>query len=115
MDAGPDSGPPQPKCNDGIDNDGDGKVDYPNDPGCSAPNVDDEADDCPDGPNCPQCANGKDDDANSKTDYPDDPGCTSAADPDEYTMNPVACGTNVMIRQLPVTGVVTGALVSGSS
>jgi hypothetical protein len=97
-----------PKCSDGIDNDGDGKIDYPNDPGCSAPNVDDEADDCPDGSNCPQCANGKDDDANAKTDFPDDPGCTSAADPDEYTMNPVACGTNVMIRQLPVTGMVMG-------
>lgn len=26
---------PQPQCNDGIDNDGDGRVDYPDDPGCS--------------------------------------------------------------------------------
>ncbi len=25
---------PQPECNDGIDNDGDGAVDYPSDPGC---------------------------------------------------------------------------------
>ena len=26
--------PTIPQCNDGIDNDGDGKIDYPNDPGC---------------------------------------------------------------------------------
>lgn len=34
-------GPPQ--CNDGIDNDGDGKIDYPDDPGCSSPSDNDES------------------------------------------------------------------------
>jgi hypothetical protein len=29
-------------CSDGIDNDGDGKVDYPADPGCSSPSDNDE-------------------------------------------------------------------------
>ncbi|MFH1188241.1 MAG: hypothetical protein V1652_00140 [bacterium] len=36
--------PSSPQCNDGIDNDGDGKTDYPSDPGCSGANDNDEAD-----------------------------------------------------------------------
>jgi parallel beta-helix repeat protein len=35
---------PPPQCSDGIDNDGDGKVDYPEDPGCTSPDDDDERD-----------------------------------------------------------------------
>jgi hypothetical protein len=31
-----------PACQDGYDNDGDGRADYPDDPGCSAPDDDDE-------------------------------------------------------------------------
>ena len=34
--------PPQPACSDGIDNDGDGKIDYPADPGCSSATDNDE-------------------------------------------------------------------------
>ena len=64
----------QPQCNDGIDNDGDGKIDYPNDPGCVSPNENSELDDCPNGPMCPECSNGKDDDGNGLIDYPADPG-----------------------------------------
>jgi hypothetical protein len=108
--AAPDTGPPKPQCSDGIDNDGDGRVDYPSDPGCSVPQQDSETDDCPSGSGCPQCANGIDDDANGKTDYPDDPGCSSAGDFDEYTLNPGACGSAVTIHQLPVTGIATGTM-----
>ncbi|HEU0130706.1 MAG TPA: choice-of-anchor P family protein [Mycobacteriales bacterium] len=36
--------PPKPECSDGKDNDGDGKVDYPKDPGCSSALDDDERD-----------------------------------------------------------------------
>src|SRR5262249_11483902 len=100
--AGPD-GPTLPKCSDRIDNDGDGLIDFPYDPGCTSPNEDSETDPCP-GPGCPQCANGKDDDANGQTDYPHDPGCTSAADNDEFTHHPNACGQNLMIRDIPITG-----------
>ncbi len=99
-----------PKCSDGIDNDGDGKTDYPNDPGCTAPNQDDELDDCPAGPNCPQCANGIDDDGNGSTDYPNDPGCASASDQFEFVNNPVACGAGLIIKQLPSNGMDTGTL-----
>jgi hypothetical protein len=105
---------PAPQCMDGRDNDGDGKHDYPNDPGCYAPNQDDEIDDCPDGPNCPQCSNNKDDDGNGQTDYPNDVGgCASASDTDEYTQNPVACGSNVHIKKLPFNGHATGMLMMG--
>jgi hypothetical protein len=34
-------------CSDGMDNDGDGKVDFPNDPGCSSLDDTDETDACP--------------------------------------------------------------------
>jgi len=96
-----------PQCSDGIDNDGDGKIDYPSDPGCLVPQQDDEIDDCPSGPNCPQCSNGVDDDGNGSTDYPNDPGCTSAADVFEFVNNPVACGAGLQIRQVPTNGTET--------
>ncbi len=35
---------PPAQCADGIDNDGDGLIDYPSDPGCSGPGDDDETD-----------------------------------------------------------------------
>lgn len=34
--------PPTTECNDGVDNDGDGKIDYPDDPGCTSPEDDSE-------------------------------------------------------------------------
>lgn len=34
----------RPECSDGVDNDRDGKIDYPDDPGCSDPNDPDETD-----------------------------------------------------------------------
>ena len=41
--------PPQPKkqCEDGKDNDGDGKIDFPADPGCASPKDDNEVDEHP--------------------------------------------------------------------
>lgn len=37
--------PPSPECSDGEDNDGDMLTDFPEDPGCSSPEDDDESDD----------------------------------------------------------------------
>jgi hypothetical protein len=105
----------QAQCNDGVDNDGDGKIDYPYDPGCFSPNQDDETDDCPTGPTCPQCANAQDDDMNGISDYPDDPGCSAASDTDEYTDNPLACGAPVRIKSLPIDGHATGMLMGSTS
>ena len=105
-----------PQCSDGIDNDGDGLIDLPNDPGCTSPNQDTETDDCPDGPNCPECGNGKDDDGNGLIDFSGmDPGCQSAADPDEYTDNPYACGNSVMIQPRPADNHITGMFMSGAA
>jgi hypothetical protein len=39
------TGTPRKDCDDDIDNDGDGLIDYPNDPGCSSASDDDETDD----------------------------------------------------------------------
>ncbi len=104
-----------PQCSDGIDNDGDGASDYPADPGCFAPQQDDEVDDCPGGANCPQCGNGVDDDGNGSTDYPADPGCTAASDAFEFVNNPVACGAGLVIKPLPSNGTDSGMLDATST
>ncbi len=39
--------PPKPACSNGTDDDGDGKIDYPNDPGCDSPADTDETDPAP--------------------------------------------------------------------
>src|SRR5690606_6864640 len=51
-----------PQCADQSDYDGDGKNGFPDDPGCTDVEDNDESDDCPDGPMCPACGNGTDDD-----------------------------------------------------
>lgn len=73
--AGP---PPRPACDDGIDNDGDGRLDLA-DPGCVAPEDDSEGD--PLEP--PTCADGLDNDEDGLVDYPADPDCTAAGDDGE--------------------------------
>lgn len=77
---------PAAACADGQDNDGDGLIDYPNDPGCDSAADDDEY-------NAPPaaCADGQDNDGDGLVDYPNDPGCESAADNDEYNAPPAAC------------------------
>jgi MYXO-CTERM domain-containing protein len=106
-------------CSDGMDNDGDGKIDFPEDPGCQSPFDADETDvpQCSDGvdndgdgttdypadPSCasfldddesgpPACSNGLDDDGNGKIDFPEDPGCTGPGDPSEVTVPACANG-----------------------
>ncbi|MGQ0618581.1 MAG: OmpA family protein [Panacagrimonas sp.] len=63
-------------CSDSLDNDGDGLIDYPQDPGCSAADDGDETD-----PKA--CSDGKDNDGDGRVDHPGDPGCDSADDNDE--------------------------------
>jgi hypothetical protein len=74
---------PPPQCSDTRDNDGDGRIDYPADPGCSSSSDDNEADN-------PQCSDGRDNDGDGKIDYPADPGCSSATDNSEANARP-AC------------------------
>ncbi len=72
-----------PECKDGLDNDADGLIDFPSEPGCDSPEDNTELDDCPSGPNCPACSNDIDDDADGLIDLGPDPGCTSASDDSE--------------------------------
>ncbi|MBP9850911.1 MAG: DUF11 domain-containing protein, partial [Candidatus Peribacteraceae bacterium] len=76
-----------PKCQDGIDNDGDGATDLQDFSCGNDPNRDDET--------SPQskCQNGVDDDGDNLIDFPQDPGCTSLQDNDEGPKNlPVFSG-----------------------
>jgi acid phosphatase type 7 len=72
--------PPAAACADGLDNDSDGKIDHPADPGCTAPNDSDETDPAPP---AAACADGLDNDADGQIDHPADPGCTGPTDIDE--------------------------------
>ncbi|RIL01404.1 MAG: hypothetical protein DCC71_17735, partial [Proteobacteria bacterium] len=60
---------PQPECANGLDDDGDGKVDHPSDVGCSSAG---------DWTELPDCSNGVDDDRDGWTDHPNDPSCVDA-------------------------------------
>jgi len=85
-DGGAAGGPPPPPtyaCSNSLDDDGDAKVDYPADPGCTSATDTDETDPPPPPPTY-ACSNGLDDDGDGNVDYPADPGCTSSTDNDEY-------------------------------
>jgi hypothetical protein len=70
-----------PQCTDGVDNDGDGRIDYPADPGCSSSGDPNEAD-------VTACTDGIDNDHDRTIDFPDDLGCSSPDDPTETFENP---------------------------
>ena len=69
----------QPTCDDGLDEDGDGLIDYPADPGCASANDSDERD-----PNL-VCDDGVDQDGDGLTDWPADPGCDDSFDDSEQS------------------------------
>jgi hypothetical protein len=115
-----------PVCNDGIDDDGDGKTDYPNDPGCATPTDDDESDVCattPTDPACPACSNTLDDDGDQLTDYPNDPSCVAASTTSESCLQtepliiatgPATSGTTAGATNdfTPIPGSVNGHVCS---
>ncbi|MEZ4466408.1 MAG: hypothetical protein R3F43_18625 [bacterium] len=70
---------PLPLCDDDLDNDGDGIIDFPADPGCESANDNDETSPDP----LPACADGLDNDGDEVIDFPDDPDCEFAADDSE--------------------------------
>ena len=100
----------QLQCSDGLDNDGNGFTDFPNDPSCFDGNDNTEAASCSDledndcdgladavDPGCenpddltegpglaPQCFDGNDNDGDGIVDFPNDPGCQSRADDVEF-------------------------------
>lgn len=88
-------------CQDGLDNDGDGRVDYPDDPGCESETDPLELDPA----TARACSDGLDNDGDGRRDYDlrgdgmldaeDDPGCESAADDDERNVVLPACSDGV--------------------
>jgi hypothetical protein len=89
------------ECGDGLDNDGDGRADYPDDPGCES------AIDPQEAPLAvPRaCSDGLDNDGDGRIDFDrdgdgmldadEDPGCDGAADDDELNVVLPACGDGV--------------------
>jgi len=71
--------PGKTACTNGLDDDGDGLADFPDDPGCLS--AEDEGERSFDRP----CDNGIDDDQDGSADYPADPACTSLDAPQEKT------------------------------
>jgi|GEM_PF-2035409 len=67
--------PGKPACSDDIDNDGDGKVDFPADPGCASTEDSSEIDALK-----PACSDDIDNDGDGLVDFPEDPGCVNEAD-----------------------------------
>jgi hypothetical protein len=63
-------------CDDGVDNDEDGRVDWPDDPQCASADERSEH---------RACSNGLDDDGDGNVDHPDDPGCFSVSNDLEQT------------------------------
>jgi len=90
-------------CSDGIDNDNDGLIDYPADPGCENPNDGNEADN----PH-KQCNDGMDNDNDGLTDYPLDPGCSGPSDDDEANAPVDSCGDSDGGIIYNVSGTVSG-------
>ena len=75
-----------PQCSDGIDNDGDGLIDFPADPGCDDANDNDETN----ASTLAQCEDGIDNDGDGLIDFPADPGCDDANDNDETDAPPTS-------------------------
>ena len=69
-----------PECSDGLDNDGDGHIDFPADSDCQDPDDDNEwggdGDD-------PECSDGVDNDGDGRVDFPNDPNCVDEDDDSE--------------------------------
>lgn len=66
-----------PECSDSADNDGDGLIDFPADPGCGGASDDDETNEVF------ACNDSTDNDGDGLIDFPADPGCDSATDNNE--------------------------------
>ena len=99
-------GPPAPQCSDGIDNDGDDKIDFHNenpDPGCDSAEDNDETDTPP--PTGGVCEDGIDNDGDGEIDFPADSGCDSISDDDE--IDHTSCGGSS--RRSTPAGEVLGA------
>ncbi|GEM_PF-4041308 len=94
--AGLSTSPPPPsrivQCNDGIDNDGDGKIDFPADPDCLFATDTNEASGAVPKP---QCSDGIDNDGDGLIDFPADPECISPNAPSESITPAPQCSDGI--------------------
>ena len=79
------------ECKNQLDDDGDGLIDYPSDPGCTRPTDRSETNEGA----LSVCANQSDDDGDGLTDFPADPGCIDAA----WTSEDDVCGEDVFLTR----------------
>ena len=87
----PPDGGPQSACADGLDNDRDGQIDFPADPGCTDADDDDETDPVP----VSQCDDRVDNDADGLIDAADSD-CNTPLDPSESGDSPTrACNNGI--------------------
>ncbi|MCB9545031.1 MAG: hypothetical protein H6706_03970 [Myxococcales bacterium] len=99
---------PLAECLNRIDDDDDGRIDYPADPGCEYPGDREEAD----GDIFPACSNDEDDDGDGLVDYPLDVGCISAGANSEVDV----CGQGVAFEEFFFEqGFVLGNLADGTN
>lgn len=82
------------QCQDGVDNDSNGFIDYPDDFGCTSKLDDLEARSDDQAERNPSCKNGLDDDGDGKIDYPEDTGCESVIDDSEGDSSKVCLLSN---------------------
>ncbi len=73
-----------PQCSDRLDNDSDGRANFPDDQGCDSPGDTSEA------PDPPQCSDRLDNDSDGRANFPDDQGCDSPGD-DSEAPDPPQC------------------------
>ena len=78
------------ECSDHKDNDLNGLIDYPADPGCTS-----EFDNTEYTAPVYQCSDSIDNDGDTFIDYPADPGCTSSTDNDEYNAPVYQCSDSI--------------------
>ncbi len=100
---------PLAQCLNSVDDDEDGRIDFPSDPGCERPEDRDETD-----PEvAPLCSDGEDNDGDGVIDFPLDGGCSSAADQDEVDL----CGQGLRISNYPVGDpfIITDTNLGGSN
>jgi len=96
---------PASSCNDGLDNDGDALIDYPNDPGCFYPDT---------GPEDPDCQDGEDNDGDGNIDFdggltalgyvaaPPDLECIEGWEPNEAEAAPTPTPMPLPVGDLPM-------------
>jgi RTX calcium-binding nonapeptide repeat (4 copies) len=98
---------PAAECDNGVDDDGDGLADHPEDPGCAHP-----ADPTEDRTDDPNCNDGIDNDGDGSVDYPEDfYGCFSLEDETELDQCVFCPDPSVTIEHRPRRSAFTGEVL----